>query len=145
MSIIQTTEIYALELENDKYFEKAERLRQSFSKILSKEINKKHRNNLTTEERQAIRKIKNDAESGFAIMREKVAIKRTEEQIKKSNIKDYDPTTTLLDKFQKELAKLRKEKKVTDTKTYYKVYTLDTISPRVYGVMKAFKPEKNTQ
>ena len=33
------------------------------------------------------------------------AIKRIEEQIEKSNIIDYDPTTTLLNKFQKELAK----------------------------------------
>ena len=38
-------------------------------------------------------------------------IKRIKEQIKKSNIKDYDPKTTLLKKFQKELVKLRKQKK----------------------------------
>lgn len=43
-------------------------------------------------------------------MREEKAIKRIAEQINKSNIKDYDPTTTLLDKFQKVLAKLEKKK-----------------------------------
>ena len=74
-------------------------------------------------------------------MREEKAIKRIAEQINKSNIKDYDPTATLLDKFQKVLAKLEKKKKF-DTKTYYKLYPLDTIPLRVYGVMKAYTPEK---
>ena len=59
MDIIQTTEICALELENDGYFEKAERLRQGVSKILSKDVNKKHRNNLIIGQINAIREIKN--------------------------------------------------------------------------------------
>ena len=59
MDIIQTIEICGLELENDGYFEKAERLRQDVSKILSKDENKKHRNNLTIGQINAIRKIKN--------------------------------------------------------------------------------------
>ena len=59
LDIIQTTEICALELKNDGYFEKAERLRQGVSKILSKDVNKKHRNNLTIGQRNAIREIKN--------------------------------------------------------------------------------------
>ena len=42
MDIIQRIEIYALELENDGYFEKAERLRQGVSKILSKDVNKNY-------------------------------------------------------------------------------------------------------
>ena len=75
-------------------------------------------------------------------MEEEDAIKRKEEQIGKSIIIDYDPTTTLLNKFQKELAKLRKEGKF-DNKTYYKVYPSDAIPPRLYGVVKAHKPEKN--
>ena len=29
-----------------------------------------------------------------------------------------------------------------DTKTYYKLYPLDTIPLRVYGIMKAYTPEK---
>ena len=55
---------------------------------------------------------------------------------------DYDPTTTLLNKFPKELAKLRKEGKI-DNKTYYKVYPSYAISSRRYGVIKAYKLEKN--
>ena len=116
MDIIQTTKICALELENDRYFEKAERLREGISKILTKDVNKKHRNNLTIGQINAIREIKNstnlkvcpfDKGSGFVIMEEEEAIKRIEEQIGKSIIIDYDPITTLLNKFQKELAKLR--------------------------------------
>ena len=144
MDIIQTTEICALELENDGYFEKAERLRQGVSKILSKDVNKKHRNNLTIGQINAIREIKKSANvkvypfdkgSGFVIMEEEDAIKRIEEQIGKSIILDYDPTTTLLNK-------LRKEGKF-DNKTYYKVYPSDAVPPRFYGVVKAHEPEKN--
>ena len=151
MDIIQTTEIFALELENDEYFEKTERLRQGVSKILSKYTNKKHRNNLTIGQRNAIREIKNDANlkvypfdkgSGFVIMKEEDAIKRIEKQMGKSIITDYDPTTTLLNKFQKELSESWKEGKF-DNKTYYKVYPSDAIPPRLYGVTKAYKPEKN--
>ena len=75
-------------------------------------------------------------------MEDEDAIKRIEEQIEKSIIIDYAPTTTLLNKFQKELAKLRKEE-MFDNKTCYKVYPSDAIPPRLYGVVKAHKPEKN--
>ena len=148
MDIIQTTEICTLELENDGYFEKAERLRQGVSKILSNDVNKKHRKNLTIGQRNAISEIKNstnlkvypfDKRSGFVIIEEKDAVKRIEEQIEKSNIIDYDPTTTPLNKFHKELAKLRNEGKF-DNKTYYKVYPSDAIPLRLYGVVKAHKP-----
>ena len=59
-------------------------------------------------------------------MNEEESIKRIEEKIGKSNIMDYDPATTLLNKFQEELAKLRKERKF-DNKSYYKVYLSDAI------------------
>ena len=39
MNIIQTTDICALELENDGYFKKAERSQQGVRKILSKDVN----------------------------------------------------------------------------------------------------------
>ena len=40
-----------------------------------------------------------DKGSGFAIMKDEDAIKKIEEQRGKSNIIDYDSTTTLLNKF----------------------------------------------
>ena len=57
MDIIQTTEICVLELENDSYFEKVKRLWQGVSKILPKDVNKRHQNNLTIGQITAIRKI----------------------------------------------------------------------------------------
>ena len=83
-----------------------------------------------------------DKGSGFVIVEEEDAIKRIEKQIGKSVIIDYDPTTTLLNKFQKELAKLRKEGNF-DNKTYCKVYPSDAVPPRLYGVIKAHRPKKN--
>ena len=87
---------------------------QDISKIPLKNVNKKHRNNLIIEQRNAIREIKNDINlkvypfdkgSRFVIMKEEDTIKRIEEQMGKSNIIDFDPTT-LLNKFKRELAKL---------------------------------------
>ena len=77
-------------------------------------------------------------------MEEEDAIKRIDEQIGKLIIIDYDPTITLLNMVQKELAKLRKEGKF-DNKTYYKVYPSDEIPSRLYVVVKAHKSKKTTQ
>ena len=77
-------------------------------------------------------------------MEEEDAIKRIDEQIGKLITIDYDPTITLLNMVQKELAKLRKEGKF-DNKTYYKVYPSDAIPPRLYVVVKAHKSKKTTQ
>ena len=88
MDIIQTTETCALELENDGYFEKAEILREGVSKVLSKDVNKKHRNNLTIGKGNAVKEIKNstnlkvypfDKISEFVVMEEEDAIKRIDE------------------------------------------------------------------
>ena len=83
-----------------------------------------------------------DKGTGFVVIKEEDAIRKIEEQIGKSKIIDHDPTPTLLKKFQKELAKLKKENKF-DNKTYFKLYPSDAIPPRLYGVIKAHKPEKN--
>ena len=110
----------------------------------------KHKNNLSFAERKALDEMKHDKnisiypfdkETGFVVINEKDAIQKIEEQIGKSKIIDHDPTPTLLNKFQKELAKLRKENKF-DNKTYFKLYSSDTIPPPLYGVVKAHKPEK---
>ena len=58
--IIQTTEICALEQGNDGYFEKSENLWQVSNKILSKDVKKKHQNNLTIGERKTVREINNN-------------------------------------------------------------------------------------
>ena len=52
-----------------------------------------------------------DKGTGFVVIKEEDAIQKIEEQIGKSKAIDHDLTPTLLNKFQKELAKLRKENK----------------------------------
>ena len=47
-----------------------------------------------------------------------------------------------MNKFQKELAKLTKGVKFNN-KIYYNFYPSDVIPPRLYGIIKAHKPEKN--
>ena len=114
-------------------------------------MKKKHKNNLSFAERKTLTEMKHDKNisiypfdkgTGFVVIKEEDAIQKIEEQIGKSKIIDHDPTPTLLKKFQKELAKLRKENKF-DNKTYFKLYPSDAIPPRLYGVIKAHKPEKN--
>ena len=52
-----------------------------------------------------------DKGTGFVVIKERDAIQKIAEQIRKSKIIDHDPTPTLLNKFQKELGKLKKKKK----------------------------------
>ena len=77
-----------------------------------------------------------DKGTGFVVIKEEDAIQKIDKQIGKSKVIHYDPTPTLLNKFLKELAKLRKESKF-DNKTYFKLYPSYAIPPRLYGVIKA--------
>ena len=149
--IIQTTEICALDFEREGKFSFAKSLRQNIRRITTKDLKKKHKNNLGFAERKPLTEMKHDKNvsiypfdkrTGFLVIKEEEAIQKIEEQIWKSKIINHDPTPTLLNKFQKELAKLRKENKC-DNKTYFKWYPSDAIPPRLYGVIKAHKPEKN--
>ena len=116
MEIIQTTEICVLELENVWYFEKVERLQQDTHERRIQKVLKQY----SYCRRKKIREIKSDKNlklypfdkgSEFVIMKKEETIKRIVEQFRKSDTIDYDPTTILLDKFQRELAKLKKEGK----------------------------------
>ena len=113
-------------------------------------MKKKHKNNLNFAERKALTEMQHDKNisiypfdkgTGFVVINEKDAIQKFEEKIRKSKIMDYDPKLTLLNKFPKELAKLRKENKF-ENNTYFKLYPSDAIRPPLYGVIKAQKPEK---
>ena len=52
MDIIQTTEICALDLEREGKFSIAESLRQNISRIITKDLKKKHKSNLSFAERK---------------------------------------------------------------------------------------------
>ena len=144
--IVQTTGICALDFNRERKFSIAESLRQNISRIITKDL----KNNLSFAEGKALTEMKHDKNisiypfnkgTGFAVIKEQDAIQKIEKKIRKSKI-DHDPTPTLLNKFQKELAKLRKQNKF-DNKTYFKLYPSDAIPPRLYGVIKTHKPEKN--
>ena len=113
-------------------------------------MKKKHKNNFSFADRKALTEMKHGKNisihpfgkgTGFVVIKEEDAIQKIEEQTGKSKIIDHDPTPTLPSKFQKELAKLRKENKF-DNKTYFKLCPSDAIPPRLYGVIKAHKPKK---
>ena len=78
----------------------------------------------------------------FALLNDMDDISKIEEQLGKSKIIDYDPTNLLTGKFQRLLRKLKKEEKF-DKKTYSLIYPSYCIPPRLYGTLKAHKPEKN--
>ena len=114
MDIIQTTEICALDLERKGKFSIAKSLRKNTSRIITENLKRKHKNNLSFAERKAITEMQHDKNvsiypfvkgTGFIVIKEKDAIQKMEEQIGKSKIIDYDPTRALLKKFQKEVAK----------------------------------------
>ena len=140
---------------NGKLNSKMDTVRASFTKschILNKNRNMKIKDNLSKEQRKALKEIWQinnntkvypfDKGSGFVVLSEGDAIKKIEEQLGKAKVIDEDPTQKYTSKIQKHLCKLRKEKKFTD-KEYFEIYPSDPIPPRLYGTVKAHKPEKN--
>ena len=83
-----------------------------------------------------------DKGSGFVVLSEGDAINKIEKQLGKAKVIDEDPTQKYTSKTQKHLCKSRIENKFTD-KEYFEIYHSDPIPPRLYGTVKAHKPEKN--
>ena len=123
--------IYALNL----YIRKTERIHGQYSNYRTLCIRLKtgqeklvlwirkteYKNNLSFAERKALTEMKHDKNksiyrfekrTGFVVIKEENAIQKIEEQIEKLKVIDHDPTPTLLNKFRKELAKLRKRKQI---------------------------------
>ena len=133
MEIIQTKKTCALDLQPEGKFSVAELLRQNIRRIMTKDLKKKHSNNLTFAETKVLTKMKHDKNisiypfdkgTGLVVIKEEAAIQKIEEQIGKSKIINHDPIRTLMNKLQIDLAKLRKENKF-DIKTYFKLYPLE--------------------
>ena len=151
MEIITSIESQALKLESSKKDRSAENLRQIVSKILSKTIGKKQQDNLSKVQRAALKQLKNDKQMKvypfdkgirFSLLNDIESISKIEEHLGKSKIIDCDPTNLLTEKFQTHLQKLKKEGKF-DKKTHSLIYPSDCIPHRLYGTLKAYKPEKN--
>ena len=107
--------------------------------------------NLTKEQRTAIEEIKKDKQvsiypfdkgAGLVRIENGKAISKIKEQIGNTKIISTDPTKTFATKIRTMLCKLRKKGRFTD-KEYGKLYPSDPIPPRMYGTVKAHKPEKN--
>ena len=127
-----------------------EQIRDRVANILSKNINFKPKNNLTPEQRSALKELKSSEEikvvpydkgSGFAVMTKDDMMLKMKEQIPTSKIITKDPTNSLVKKFQTQLSRLRREDKINNS-TFYDMYPSDANPPRMYGMIKAHKPNK---
>ncbi|XP_057316880.1 uncharacterized protein LOC130657913 [Hydractinia symbiolongicarpus] len=67
---------------------------------------------------------------------------KKKEQISKAKMLTDDPTPYLARKFRSALSKLKKQNKFTKREYEY-LYPSDPIPPRMYGTIKAHKPENN--
>ena len=83
-----------------------------------------------------------DKGNGFAVLDSKEMFDKINEQLGEAREIVKDPTKSLVQKFQVEISRLRKEEKI-DTQTFYAMYPSDAVPPRLYGLIKAHKPSKN--
>ena len=97
---VQTTEVFALDLEREGKFSVAESLWQNISRIITKDLKKKDKSNLSFAERKAVTEMKHDKNisaypfdkgTGLVVIKKEDAIQRIEEQIRKSKVIDNDP------------------------------------------------------
>ena len=71
------------------------------------------------------------------------AISKVREQISNSKIIKDDPTPAIARKVRKTLSELKKLRRFT-TNEYEELYPSDPLPPRMYGTVKAHKPENIT-
>ena len=109
------------------------------------------KDNLTKEERNALKMITKDEkidiypyDKGVGLVRieKEEAIRKIREQIGNTEIIETDPTPSFAREVRKELCELNKKGRFTK-KEYEALYPSDPIPPRMYGTVKAHKPEKN--
>ena len=149
MDIITVTECSILKLEYSNKVREAQTLRKYVLRVLK--MKKPARDNLTTDQRRAISEIKRNDEisiypfdkgTGLVRISTEEAKRKIQEQLGETTIVDTDSTSGFVTKIQQKLSSLRKRNRFTD-KEYEKIYPSDAIPPRMYGMIKAHKPEKN--
>ena len=150
MEIVTSAEIAASKLERIGKPVEAERMRHDLSNILLKHITTKLPSNLSKDTKLALKELKCDEDikvvqfdkgTGFVLLEKADMIAKIQEQIGEARVLKKDPTKSLVTKFQNHISKLRKCKKIND-KTFYQIYPSDAVPPRLYGCVKAHKPEK---
>ncbi|XP_065678811.1 uncharacterized protein LOC136093634 [Hydra vulgaris] len=150
LDIVSITESSALKLEYNKKDEAAQTLRREVLRELK--LNKNNKNdNLTRQQRKALTQLKKDKNIdiypfdkgiGFVTIPHDKAIKKIREQIGLTKITNEDPTQSYAMKIKVQLSKLNKKGRFTKDE-YQQIYPSDPISPCMYGVVKAHKPEKS--
>ena len=83
-----------------------------------------------------------DKGSGFVSIKKEDTVQKIKDQIGEINRIAKDPTNSFAVKIKTTLNKLNKKNKFTKEE-YEVIYPSDPIAPRMYGVIKAHKPEKN--
>ncbi|XP_065640485.1 uncharacterized protein LOC136073060 [Hydra vulgaris] len=148
MDIITATESSALKLEYNNKIENAQDLRKNVLRELK--TGKKLNNNLTKEQWKAYREIKEeknvdiypfDKGTCFVRIEHSKALEKIREQIGPTKIVSEDPTANYAAKIRRYFSKLNK-RNCFSKEEYEKIYPSDPIPPRMYGVIKAHKPEK---
>ncbi|XP_065665425.1 uncharacterized protein LOC136086859 [Hydra vulgaris] len=148
MDIIATTESFALKLEYNSKIENAQDLRKNVLKELK--MGKKISQNLTREQRKALKDIKEHKlvdiypfvkGNGFVRIEHEKALERIRDQIGQTKGLSEDPTSSYAIKIKTYLSQLNKKQRFSKTE-YDSIYPSDPIPPRMYGLIKAHKPEK---
>ncbi len=149
MDIVTTTEASALKLEFEEKVCQAQVLRKDVLKVLK--TTKPIEDNLSRRQRQSLKEIKEDPTisiypfdkgTGLVRIRTEDALQKIREQIGDTDIVDRDPTDAFARDIRNALAPLNKKGRFTK-KEYESMYPSDAIPPRMYGLVKAHKPEKN--
>ena len=149
MDIVTVAECSSLKLEFGNKMREAQTLRKDVLRVLK--MAKPVKDNLTKEQRKAIDEIKKDDKvsiypfdkgAGLVRISTEAATEKIREQLGNTKILERDPTDGFVTKIQKRLSGLRKLGRFTD-KEYERMYPSDAIPPRMYGLIKAHKPEKN--
>ena len=149
MDIVSTTESSALKLEYGKRISEAQNLRRDVLRILK--LAKPVKDNLNQRQRLALKELRDDKEisiypfdkgSGLVRITNISAINKIREQIGNTHIVQADPTKKFATDIRKELSTLNKKGRFTK-KEYESLYPSDPIPPRMYGTVKAHKPEKD--
>ena len=82
-----------------------------------------------------------DKSYGFKIVTDDTTEEEKEEQLGKATKAERDPTNRFMNKIQKKPCKFMKENKFRN-KTYFELNQSGSIPTRLYGTIKAYKPEK---
>ena len=149
MDIISKTESTALKI---KYETKNDtlpmKLRQNVLRDLK--MSKPPKTNLTRNQQKALKELRSDNNiciypydkgAGLVRIEKSEAIKKIEAQIGNTEIITEDPTSSLARKFRNTLRNIYQEGKFTESE-YRRLYPSDPIPPRMYGSVKAHKPDK---